>query len=149
MEQTWSLNESGTHTQGKVAMRKTMFGLVTAAALATSSMLASGPADAVAIGAGGYATAVHDLDILENAQFIFEGRRYCWYDVGWNGPGWYWCGYALRRGFGWGGAEGWRGWRRGELRREEFREERREFREDRRREERREDRREDRRERRF
>jgi hypothetical protein len=47
---------------------------------------------------------------IENVQlFLFGGHGYCWYLDGWNGPGWYWCGYASRRGFGWGGPEGWRG----------------------------------------
>lgn len=50
---------------------------------------------------------------IENAQFFFGGHNFCWYDDGWEGPGWYWCGYAYRNGLGWGGGEGWRGWRRG------------------------------------
>ncbi len=50
---------------------------------------------------------------LEQAQFLWGGRNYCWYDGGWHGPGYYWCGYAYRRGFGWGGGEGWHGWSRG------------------------------------
>lgn len=25
-------------------------------------------------------------------------------------PAWYWCGYARRRGLGWGGSYGWHGW---------------------------------------
>ncbi len=48
---------------------------------------------------------------IENAQYVYGGRRYCWYLIGWRGPGWYRCGYASRRGFGWGGGEGWQGWR--------------------------------------
>jgi hypothetical protein len=50
---------------------------------------------------------------VEQAQFIYGGRNYCWYDSGWRGPGFYWCGYAWRRGFGWGGGAGWHGWHRG------------------------------------
>lgn len=50
---------------------------------------------------------------FEQTQFIFGGRRYCFYLSGWRGPGWYWCGYAWRRGFGWGGPRGWHGWRAG------------------------------------
>jgi hypothetical protein len=50
---------------------------------------------------------------VEKAQFIFGGQNYCWYDNGWRGPGWYWCGYAFRSGLGWGGGVGWHGWRRG------------------------------------
>lgn len=48
---------------------------------------------------------------LEKAQFIYNGRNYCWYEDGWRGPGWYWCGQAHREGVGWGGAYGWNGWR--------------------------------------
>ena len=47
---------------------------------------------------------------LVQAQFFWAGRNYCWYDGGWRGPGYYWCGYAWRRGYGWGGGYGWRGW---------------------------------------
>jgi hypothetical protein len=54
--------------------------------------------------------------LRQDVQMVFypyAGRRYCWYDSAWNGPGWYWCGYPWRRGIGWGGAYGWRGWRGG------------------------------------
>jgi len=47
---------------------------------------------------------------VQQAQFVFGGRNYCFYPNGWNGPGFYWCGYAYRRGLGWGGGYGWRGW---------------------------------------
>lgn len=47
---------------------------------------------------------------LETVQYFWGGRRYCWYPGGWHGPGWYWCGYAWRRGWGWGGGPGWHGW---------------------------------------
>jgi hypothetical protein len=47
---------------------------------------------------------------IELAQFVWGGRRFCWYDSAWRGPGWYQCGFAWRRGLGWGGARGWRGW---------------------------------------
>ncbi len=50
---------------------------------------------------------------VQDVQFLFGGRNYCWYPAGWHGPGYYWCGYAYRRGFGWGGPEGWHGWRGG------------------------------------
>ena len=50
---------------------------------------------------------------IEQAQFFFGGRNYCWYDDGWQGPGYYWCGYAWRRGLGWGGGAGWHGWHGG------------------------------------
>jgi hypothetical protein len=45
----------------------------------------------------------HTCGTIENVQFIFGGRRYCWYDDGWQGSGWYWRGYRWRSGLGWGG----------------------------------------------
>jgi hypothetical protein len=45
------------------------------------------------------------------AGFVFEGHKHCWYADGWHGSGWYWCGYARRKGHGWGGPEGWQGWK--------------------------------------
>ena len=62
----------------------------------------------------GLRAALGSLDIVEKAQvFVWHGRRYCWYDDGWQGPGFYWCGYARRHGLGWGGGAGWHGWRQG------------------------------------
>jgi hypothetical protein len=43
-------------------------------------------------------------------DFIFKGHKHCWYEDGWKGPGWYWCGYDKRKGEGWGGPEGFQGW---------------------------------------
>src|SRR5271156_6355364 len=64
-----------------------------------------------AIGDGVAASHV-DSQLLpvEKAQFVFGGHNYCWYDNGWRGPGFYWCGSAFRSGFGWGGGVGWNGW---------------------------------------
>ena len=50
---------------------------------------------------------------LQQAQYLWAGRNYCWYPGGWHGPGYYWCGYSGRRGYGWGGPVGWNGWRWG------------------------------------
>jgi len=33
--------------------------------------------------------AVDSLNVVERAQFIWLGHNYCWYDDGWNGPGWH------------------------------------------------------------
>jgi hypothetical protein len=51
---------------------------------------------------------------VEQAQFFFLGHNFCWYDDGWQGPGWYWCGYAWNNGYGWGGGEGWHSWNHGQ-----------------------------------
>jgi hypothetical protein len=50
------------------------------------------------------------VGVLAAAPFFFGGHDYCWYDDAWNGPGWYWCGYGYRSGYGWGGGEGFHGW---------------------------------------
>jgi hypothetical protein len=87
--------------------------LATAASLMAALCVANGPARAQNPGniiggivAGAAAAAVGD-------PYLWGGRQYCWYDGGWRGPGYYWCGYAYRRGLGWGGGYGWNGWRGG------------------------------------
>src|ERR1700736_525013 len=51
------------------------------------------------------------VDAVQNVQvFYWHRHRYCWYDDGWNGPGWYWCSYRWHSGLGWGGGWGWHGW---------------------------------------
>ena len=57
--------------------------------------------------------AADNLNLVERAQFIWLGRNYCWYDDGWNGPGWYWCGQYTVPGIGFGGGYGWHHWRAG------------------------------------
>ena len=80
-------------------MRKTF--LVCMAVFATSATGAS----ALPIGINdGIKAALNEMDLTIKAQvFIVGGRRFCFYFDGWNGPGWYQCGFAFRRGFGWGG----------------------------------------------
>lgn len=69
-------------------------------------------AQAAAVAPGGLRQGADELVIVEKAQFEYRGKRYCWYWDGWRGPGWHWCGSEWHRGLGWGGASGWRGWRR-------------------------------------
>jgi hypothetical protein len=54
-----------------------------------------------------------DAPTLQPTQFFFGGENYCWYGGGWQGPGYYYCGYEWRRGLGWGGRDGWNGWHGG------------------------------------
>jgi hypothetical protein len=82
---------------------------VVAAALSFSPALQAAPLGAT----GGARSAADAIDVTESVQFMFEGRRYCWYGGGWRGPGWYRCGFAWQRGLGWGGPQGWHGWNRG------------------------------------
>jgi hypothetical protein len=108
-------------------MEKFRFIFVAASALTIGGVLAIGTAQAVVPGgADAIRAASENGSITEQAQFRWGGYDYCWYDDGWRGPGWYWCGYAYRRGFGWGGPLGWNNWRFRD--RDEFRE-RGEFRE--------------------
>jgi hypothetical protein len=95
----------------------------TASALALGGVLAIGTAQAgVPGGADAIRAAADHGAVVESVQFRWGGYNYCWYDEGWRGPGWYWCGYAFRTGFGWGGPVGWNNWRWREH--EEFREHR-------------------------
>jgi hypothetical protein len=50
------------------------------------------------------------VDTVALRVYVHEGRRYCFYFNGWHGPGWYRCGFAFRRGLGWGGSYGWNDW---------------------------------------
>ena len=50
------------------------------------------------------------VDTVAVRVYVHEGRRYCFYYDGWHGPGWYRCGFAWRRGIGWGGVYGWNSW---------------------------------------
>jgi len=99
-------------------MRNSVFAGAALAAMIASGTLMTGGAEAAAGTFGGIRMAADSLGIIEQTQFIYLGKRHCWYADGWHGPGWYWCGYNWRRGLGWGGPAGWRGW--------EWREERRE-----------------------
>ena len=67
-----------------------------AAAAGLMSQLAL-PAEA-GIGAGAFAppASLVETSPVENAQFVWGGRNYCWYNSAWRGPGWYWCGLAWR-----------------------------------------------------
>ena len=89
--------------------------ILTIAAIA-ASVFVFGKADAMPLN-GGLGDAADRLSAVEKTQFVYLGRNYCWYPDGWHGPGFYWCGYAWRSGFGWGGPIGWRGWHHGGPRR--------------------------------
>jgi hypothetical protein len=117
--------------QGAESMRNLVFtGAILAGLVASGTLITSG-VQAATGSSGSIGAAADRLGIVEETQFVYEGRRHCWYPDGWHGPGWYWCGYNWRRGLGWGGPAGWHGWRWREEHREERREERRERRWDR------------------
>ena len=79
--------------------------------LATAGTLASGRLDAGPIAAAGSMLEQQQPSVmLEQVQYIYLGKPYCWYHYGWAGAGWYLCGYGTRPGLGWGGSYGWNGW---------------------------------------
>lgn len=82
-----------------------------AVALLTGSIVSIAAAANAGVATNGPATAAEGLRVIDQVDFIFGGRKHCWYGEGWNGPGWYWCGYNMRKGKGWGGAEGFHGWK--------------------------------------
>lgn len=84
--------------------------LATVTAL-TAATLVFGSAQSAPIGIGGGLPVLdQQVNPIEPAHYVWGGRGYCWHDAGWNGPGWYRCGYAARNGKGWGGPQGWHGW---------------------------------------
>jgi hypothetical protein len=82
-----------------------------AAAIAVGSSLSIASSANATIAGTGVSAAVDRLNAVEQVQYFYGGRRHCFYPEGWHGPGWYWCGYHRRHGLGWGGEEGYRGWR--------------------------------------
>lgn len=93
----------------RCVMRKSILGAVATIFLGTASLAGATGAQAASIDLG---LSFGGPDYYEPTQFyMWNDRRYCWYDDGWHGPGYYWCGYHWRRGYGWGGPMGWHGWR--------------------------------------
>jgi hypothetical protein len=96
----------------EMIMRRFVIVVASVAAVVAASSIAGG---SVAAGAGlvpdPSRAAADSFDAAVNGSYTWRGRRYCWYDHGWKGSGWYWCGYARRPGFGWGGGPGWHSWR--------------------------------------
>jgi hypothetical protein len=96
----------------KLSLKQIKMTIAAASVLAAGGLLAVGPAQAAMQGgADAIRAAAESGAIAEQVQFRFGAYDYCWYDDGWRGPGWYWCGYAHRVGFGWGGPFGWNNWR--------------------------------------
>jgi hypothetical protein len=89
-------------------IRRLKFSAIIMGSVAAAGLLAVEPAQAQNPVGEVLGTAA----AIAGAPFAWGGHNYCWYE-GWNGPGWYWCGYGARRGYGWGGGEGWHGWHRG------------------------------------
>ncbi len=93
-------------------MKKLGIALVVVVAMGAGTTVIN-TAQAATTGMSGQLSAAADsLNLVEKTQFFIGSQEYCWYDDGWHGPGWYWCGYALRQGFGWGGSVGWHNWDR-------------------------------------
>ena len=99
-------------TEEKMMRKSTLWILPFAAALAVVTTTGGRSHAGVIGGPLGLHEAADELGLTETVQFFWGGHRYCWYYNGWRGPGWYRCGFHLRRGFGWGGPAGWHGWGR-------------------------------------
>lgn len=82
-----------------------------ALAVAAGALLAATQANAGSFPVNNLAGAGNGLiDQVAVRVYVHEGHRYCFYFDGWHGPGWYRCGFAFRRGLGWGGVYGWNDW---------------------------------------
>jgi hypothetical protein len=79
--------------------------------------IANGAHAGVGDHAGGALSSLTFMSPVEKAQYysLDDNSNYCWYNNGWQGPGWYMCGDEWLNGFGWGGPYGWNGWGGGNL----------------------------------
>ena len=70
-------------------MRKFSIAFTAATALVAGVSLFGGNTQAaIVLGPNGILDAANTLNLLENVQVLYwHGRRYCWYDDGWQGPG--------------------------------------------------------------
>ena len=95
-------------------MKNRLMKLLALAVLAAGATMSTDQAQASSLlGANGLRPAVDSLSLVETVQgsFWHRGRRYCWYDIGVFGPGWYVCGYARNPNrLYWGGGRGWNNW---------------------------------------
>ena len=98
------------HGWKKIMRRLGAWLTVTAAVAAAGAIIGNGALAVPLAGSMALRAAADQLSLVEKSQFVFGGHNYCWYDDGWHGAGWYWCGYRLHVGFGWGGRAGWHGW---------------------------------------
>jgi len=98
------------HLDKEEVMRKLCLTLT--ATFAVVGVMIGGRSHAAVIDPNALQAAADELAAVELVQFRWRGRTFCWYNTGWRGPGWYQCGFRWRRGLGWGGPIGWRGWRR-------------------------------------
>jgi hypothetical protein len=96
--------------RGHTVMKTIGLGLFVFATLCVSMMGMNAAQAAPFVVSSQLGATANRLSPIERTQFSYEGREYCWSDNGWNGPGWYWCGYESRQGFGYGGPEGWHDW---------------------------------------
>lgn len=93
-------------------MTKLIVSLTAGIVLAVAAAMIGGRAQAAVIAPDGLRMAADEVAVVDEVQFTYRGHRFCWYNTGWRGPGWYRCGFRWRRGLGWGGPVGWRGWHR-------------------------------------
>src|SRR4051794_21174160 len=92
-------------------MHKLVTTIAAVAALSAAGFMTNRAEAAPLAHPSGMHVAVGDLDMTMDVQlYVYDGTEYCWYDDGWSGPGWYWCGHYLVPGIGYGGPLGWRGW---------------------------------------
>ena len=104
------MSASERSTQGGRIMRKFRFSLAVAAALTAGASLFGSAETAPIVSPNGLFATADSGNMIEDAHYVWAGKGYCWYDDGWNGAGWYRCGYASRSGKGWGGPQGWHDW---------------------------------------
>ncbi len=94
-------------------MRKSILALTVLAAAAGGGSVARAQGDApyYKLNYARFDTTYESVDAQARhyVAFTWDGKSYCRYRAGWNGPGVYAAGMATRRGYGWEGGYPWQG----------------------------------------
>ena len=105
-------SKSGSSEALAVCRKSSLVALSAVALLSLIPSISANPARA-AVGehAESLFSSLRNSSPVEAIQYYsLNNSNYCWYDAGWQGPGWYSCGYEWDDGLGWGGPYGWNGW---------------------------------------
>jgi len=58
--------------------------------------MSAGRSHAAVMDPNAFRVAADEFAVVQTVQFVWKGQRYCWYNRGWRGPGWYRCGIFAR-----------------------------------------------------
>src|SRR5215813_10284961 len=101
-----------TATPREATLHKLLVTITTFAAAAALAAVdvTTNRSDAMTLGdPSGVRGALGKVSVVDTVGYVYGGYRYCWYDDGWSGEGWYVCDYGPWVRGSWFGS-GLRGW---------------------------------------